>query len=161
LRAEGQLEAPFAKNRSRLVPPWLPPSSPPPPHANPLFPTVTCATLTVDFLSRVTYLLQPGLPWVRTIGSPGPNGTTPGLAPQFNSPEVTTAAPWAEAHALVPDQNNNRVLEVDVVQGLLVRVVATDVVSPAGVAGVCNVLFTEVMFPGHWCGPPPHPPPPM
>ncbi len=71
---------------------------------------------------RSVYTLE-GLVWLRDIGEPG-SGSTVGAPPQLqlSNPASSVRCPWANHTLLVSDTNNYRVVEVDVVTGLLVKV---------------------------------------
>jgi hypothetical protein len=68
-----------------------------------------------------------------TLGSSG-TGTTVGATVQFGRPRWTAAVPWSSTAVLVPDDVNDRVVEVDTVTGLLVKVWLSGVTNPFGVA---------------------------
>jgi hypothetical protein len=68
-----------------------------------------------------------------TLGSSG-TGTTVGATVQFGRPRWTTTVPWSPTAVLVPDDVNDRVVEVDTVTGLLVKVWLSGVTNPFGVA---------------------------
>jgi hypothetical protein len=50
------------------------------------------------------------------------SGSIPGQAPEFYLPRGVHAAPWSSNAVLVADSGNGRVVEVDVVQEVLVKV---------------------------------------
>jgi hypothetical protein len=92
--------------------------------------------VTTDFTDsgmHVHNLTAPGFPFLRTLGTRG-NGTTVGATAQFLANWWMTPAPWSNSRLLVPDCFLNRVVEVDVVTGLLVRVWFTDMPRVSGVA---------------------------
>jgi hypothetical protein len=89
--------------------------------------------------SRAVFGLTPALPLVRNVGGPG-SGTIVGQPPQFNGPMWLAPAPWSNTTVLVPDAGNGRVVEVDVVNGTLVRVWATSIGQPRGAAATSSVL---------------------
>jgi hypothetical protein len=45
-----------------------------------------------------------------------------GAPPEFNLPRAVQACPWSSSTVLVVDSGNSRVVEVDVQQGLVVKV---------------------------------------
>lgn len=63
-------------------------------------------------------------------------GAVIGDEPQFSAPQQLTAAPWSSTTLLVSDPGNDRVVEVDVVAGVLVKVWL------AGLARVSSVAAT-------------------
>ena len=81
-------------------------------------------SVTTDFTNggmHVHNLSAPGLPFLRTLGTKG-TGATVGATAQFVLNCWMTPAPWSNSRLLVPDNFIGRVVEVDVVTGLLVKV---------------------------------------
>jgi hypothetical protein len=83
--------------------------------------------------------LTPALSLLRNVGGPG-SGALLGQPPQFNGPTWLAAAPWSNTTVLVPDSGNGRVVEVDVVNGTLVRVWVSGIGQPRGVAASAAVI---------------------
>jgi len=75
-------------------------------------PYQTRVVLSLDAMTN----LQP-----RYIGTPGSRGFI-GAPPEFNLPRAVQACPWSSSTVLVVDSGNSRVVEVDVQQGLVVKV---------------------------------------
>jgi hypothetical protein len=88
---------------------------------------------------RAVHDLAPALSLVRNVGGPG-SGAIVGQPPQLSGPMWLAAAPWSNTTVLVPDSGNGRVVEVDVVNGTLVRVWVADVGGPRGVAASPSIL---------------------
>jgi hypothetical protein len=91
--------------------------------------------VTTDFSGsalRVMGLTPPFAP-IRTVGVHG-SGTTVGATAQLYASWWLTAAPWSNTTVLVPDSSGNRVIEMDVVTGFLVKVWFTGLPNVAGVA---------------------------
>ncbi len=103
----------------------------------------TCPTVMfpspVETFCRATHSLTPSLPFLRNVGGPG-SRTILGQPPQFSGPMWLAAAPWSNTTVLVPDSGNGRVLEVDVVNSTLVRVWASGIGQPRGVAASAAVI---------------------
>ncbi len=70
---------------------------------------------------------------MRVVGVPG-GGSVVGNQAQIGFPRWISAAPWSTNTVLVPDSLNSRVIEVDVVTGVLVKVWLTGSVNVFGVA---------------------------
>lgn len=70
---------------------------------------------------------------LRTVGSAG-TVATPGAPVQLGYPRWIAPAPWSTSTILVPDSSNGRVVEVDVVSGLVVKVWLTGLSNVYGVA---------------------------
>jgi hypothetical protein len=70
---------------------------------------------------------------VRVLGVYG-SGLVVGATAQMITPRWPAWAPWSTTTLLVPDSGNSRVIEVDVITGLLVKVWFTGLVETYGVA---------------------------
>jgi hypothetical protein len=93
--------------------------------------------------SSVLNLTAPGLPWIRTFGSTG-TGSTVGTAPQLSGVADTggrlCTTPWSPSTVLVPDGGNGRVVEINFVTGLLVKVWLTGLDTPTCVAATDTLI---------------------
>ena len=85
------------------------------------------------------HALTPALPLLRAVGGPGSRANL-GQTPQLSGPMWLAAAPWSNTNVLVPDSGNSRVVEVDVVNGTLVRVWVSGIGGPRGVAASSTVI---------------------
>jgi hypothetical protein len=75
----------------------------------------------IFYRTRVVYSLGSISAQPRYVGAPGSRGLI-GAPPQFNLPRAVQACPWSSSTVLVVDSGNSRVVEVDVQQGLMVKV---------------------------------------
>jgi hypothetical protein len=73
------------------------------------------------------------LAFIRTAGVSG-SGSTAGAVAQMAGPRWPAWTAWSNTTVLVPDSSNSRVIEVDVVTGLLVKIWANDLTDVSGVA---------------------------
>jgi hypothetical protein len=104
--------------------------------------------ITTDFVNsgmRVHNLTAPGFPFLRTLGTQG-NGATLGATAEFDAGFWMTPAPWSNSRLLVPDPNLARVVEVDVVTGLLVKVWFTGMPRVTGVAATGSRIVVTYGF---------------
>jgi hypothetical protein len=70
---------------------------------------------------------------VRTVGTAG-SGSTVGAVAQLTAPRWLSPSPWSNTTVLVPDLGGGRIVEVDVVTGILVKVWLSGLANPLGVA---------------------------
>ena len=70
---------------------------------------------------RETYTLAPDLYPLGSIGNAGSRAVI-GESPGLNQPRGMQACPWSNSTVLVADSGNNRVLEIDVAEAVLVKV---------------------------------------
>jgi hypothetical protein len=93
--------------------------------------------------SSVLNISAPGFPWVRTFGAPG-SGSVLGQPPQLSLTfgGGMCLSPWtaSSSSVLVPDNANQRVVEIDFVTGLLVKVWVTGVDYPMAVAATASLI---------------------
>jgi hypothetical protein len=83
--------------------------------------TLVCFLHSVPIVVRETYTLAPDLYPLGSIGNAGSRAVV-GESPGLNQPRGMQACPWSNSTMLVADSGNNRVLEIDVTEAVLVKV---------------------------------------